>query len=247
MTVYIVGYRGYIGRTLYEHLKEREYDVRGIGAGTPMPMGFKFSDVIVNCACRGWKDGDEDPADVVESNIMLPMRLQKLRNGAVMIHLSSGIELIQPGHFYAKTKGVASDYLRNKAHVLYLYTIFGGKYIQMNRFMNTMITACAKNEPFTIHTPMHTRDFVHIDHLVNMIESLLNDRTYKTIHVGTGRAVSFIEAYRLLVGVVGHEFDNVDIDTSDLSMFNYCSPQKTAPLTLAKDMQGEWEVANGAI
>ena len=163
-----------------------------------------------------------------------------------MIHLSSGIELIQPGHFYAKTKGVASDFLRGKAHVLYLYTVWGGKYIQMNRFMNAMITACAKGEPFTLYTPMHTRDFVHIDHLMILIESLLSDRHYKTMHVGTGKAVSFISAYQKLVGIAGKEFDNVTIDGSDLSSFMYHSPEHTIPDTLIQDMKREWEIANAS-
>ena len=77
MTVYVVGYGGYIGRSVYEYLQERLYDVKGIGRGTPYPMGFKHSDVVVNCAARGWKSGDEDTADTVESNIMLPMRLHE--------------------------------------------------------------------------------------------------------------------------------------------------------------------------
>lgn len=246
MTVYVVGHSGYIGSNLYEYLQEREYDVKGIGRGTPFPMGFTYRDVIINCATRGWKCGDEDAADTVESNIMLPMRLHERRNGAVMIHLSSGIELIQSGHFYAKTKGVTSEYLRGKAHVLYLYTIFGGKNIQMKRFMSTMMRACAKNEPFNLETPLHTRDFVHIDHLMRLIESLLLDRSYKTIHVGSGKAVSFIEAYRKLVDVAGREFDNVNIDGSNLSSFMYCSPERTIPDTLLVDMRREWEITLAA-
>ena len=153
----------------------------------------------------------------------------------------------QPGgSFYAKTKGVASDFLRGKAHVLYLYTIWGGKHVQMKRFMNTMITACAKNEPFTVQTPMHTRDFVHIDYLMALIESLLTDRKYKTIHVGTGKPVSFLSAFRLLTEITGEKFDNVEIDTSDLSGFLYCSPEKTVPNTLAVDMAREWNVARAS-
>jgi len=244
MTVYVVGCNGYIGRTLFEYLQEREYDVKGIGRGTTFPTEFNAKDVIVNCAARGWKDGDEDPVGIVESNIVLPMRLYERSNGATMIHMSSGIERVLPGgSFYAKTKRVTSDFLRGKAHILYLYTVFGGKHVQMKRFMNTMITACAKDKPFTIYTPMHTRDFVHVDRLIAMIESLLNDRNFRTIHVGTGRPVSFIEAYRKLVEITGKEFDNVSIDSSDLSNFMYYSPDKTVPDTLAYDMSREWDIA----
>jgi len=245
VTVYVVGYGGYIGKTLYEYLSNKEYEVKGIGRGTPYPMGFKFSDVIINCAARGWKDGDEDPTEIVASNIALPIALDRRSNGALMIHLSSGIELVQPGgSFYAKTKSVASDYLRGKAHILYLYTVFGGKHVQMSRFMTSMIKACAKGEKFTIRTPLHTRDFVHIDHLMVLIESLMKDRHYRTMHVGTGKPVSFIDAYRRLVGIAGREFANVDIDGTDLSSFMYYSPEKTVADTLTYDMKREWELAN---
>lgn len=241
MTVWVVGCNGYIGRSLMEYLEEREYDVRGIGRGTHLPQSFKYSDAIVNCACRGWKDGDEDPMEVVESNILLPMELDRRCNGSVMIHLSSGIELVQPDHFYAKTKGVASEMFRNRAHVLYLYTIWGGKHVQMTRFMSSLMSACAKNEPYTLVTPNHTRDFVHIDKLCALIESRLYDRDWRSTHVGTGRAVSFLEALGMLEAVAGREFPNVKLDSSDLSTFLYRSPEKTVGDTLLEDMKREWE------
>ena len=244
MTIYVVGCNGYIGRSLTEYLENQQYNVRGIGRGTPMPRSFKFSDVIINCACRGWKDGDEDPSDVIESNIILPLLLDKKRNGAVMIHLSSGIELLQPEHFYAKTKGVATQYLTGKAHILYLYTIFGGKNVQMSRFMSSLMNACAKDKPYTIETPYHTRDFVHIDRLMELIESLLYERKYKTMHVGSGRPVAFIDAYRMLEAIAGREFENVKINSTDKTSFLYYSPQKTLPDTLYEDMKKEWEIEN---
>jgi nucleoside-diphosphate-sugar epimerase len=244
MTVYIVGHGGYIGKSLMEYLQDREYPVRGIGRGTSMPMGFTYRDTVVNCACRGWKDGDEDPLDIVDSNVVLPMNLEKRRNGAVMIHLSSGIELLQPEHFYAATKAVASQMLQGRAHVLYLYTIFGGKHVQMKRFMSSMMQACARGEPYTIETPYHTRDFVHIDRLLTLIESLLFDREYKTMHVGAGKPTAMIDALRMLQGIAGNTFDNVTVSNECRTSFLYYSRQKTLPDTLREDMAKEWAIVN---
>jgi nucleoside-diphosphate-sugar epimerase len=207
-------------------------------------MGFTYRDVVINCAAKGWKDGDEDPVEVAESNVLLPMELERRRNGAVMIHLSSGIELVQPGHFYAATKAVASQMLKGRAHVLYLYTIFGGKHIQMKRFMSSLITACAKDEPYYIETPYHTRDFVHIDRLLALIESLLEDREYKTMHVGSGRPTAMVDAYRMLEHIADKRFPNVTVNAADRTSFLYYSPEKTLPDTLYEDVKREWVIAN---
>lgn len=244
MTIWVVGCNGYIGRSMVEYFEEREYDVRGIHRGSNLPVAFKYSDVIINAACKGWKDGDEDPTEVVESNILLPMELDKRRNGSVMIHLSSGIELVQHDHFYAMTKGVASRMLKDKAHVLYLYTVWGGKHVQMTRFMSSLMKACAKNEPYVVTSPYHTRDFVHIDKLCALVESRIYDRDYRDTHIGTGRAVAFYEVVNALEEIAGGQFPNLRIDDSDQSIFLYNSPERTVADTLVEDMRKEWEIAS---
>ena len=244
MTVYIVGCNGYIGRSVKEYLEEREYPVKGIGRGNALPMGFNYRDVVINCAAKGWKDGDEDPIEVADTNVVLPMELEKRRNGAVMIHLSSGIELVQPGHFYAATKAVASQMLKGRAHVLYLYTIFGGKHVQMKRFMSSLMQACAKDEPYCLETPYHTRDFIHIDRLLTLIESLIYDREYKTLHVGSGRPTAMVDAYRMLREIAGKRFPNVTVNAADRTSFIYYSPEETLPDTLYEDMAKEWAIVN---
>lgn len=244
MTVYVVGYGGYIGKSLFEYLKARDYRVRGIGRGTPLPMGFEYSDVIVNCACRGWKDGDEDPFEVAESNIVLPMLLNKRRNGAVMIHLSSGIEEVQPRHPYSMTKGVASWMMSGIAHVLYLYAVWGGKHVQMTRYMSSLMKACAENKPYTIVTPNHTRDFVHIDTLCALIESLLSDRYYRILQVGSGRAISFLTAFESLKRVTDRQFPNVRVDASDSSEMLYRALHPCLADTFESDIAKEWKAIN---
>lgn len=240
MSVYITGYKGYIGASLAEYLAEREYDVRGIGRGHRLPTTFGYRDVIVNCACSGWKDGDEDPVDLVESNIVLPLEIDKRRNGAVMIHMSSGIEDLQPLHPYARTKGVATHMLRNKAHVLRLYAVFGGKHVQMTRFMSSLMQACKDHAPYVIRTPNHTRDFVHIDRLMNLVENLMENRAYSTLDVGCGRPISFLEAFETLKKVSGRNFQNVEIDGSDDSEMMYRAMDPCLPDTFEADVAKEW-------
>ncbi len=242
--IYIVGYGGYIGKSLYEYLSEREYPVRGIGRGTPLPMGFTYRDTVINCACRGWKDGDEDPFEIAESNIVLPMLLNKRRNGAVMIHLSSGIEEVQPRHPYAMTKGVASWMMAGIAHVLFLYTVWGGKHVQMTRYMSSLFEACKENKPYTITTPNHTRDFVHIDTLCALIEELLNDRDYKIRQVGSGRAISLLTAFERLKEVTGRQFPNVRVDYTDDTEMLYRALHPCLPDTFEADLAKEWKAIN---
>ena len=245
MRIYVIGHRGYIGRSLYEYLENKGYDVRGIGRGHELQMGFKHTDVVVNCACAGWMDGTEDDKrGIIESNIILPMRLHDRSNGAVLIHLSSGIEDVQPLHFYSRTKGVASELLKGKAHVLYLYAVYGNQYCQPSRFMGSLMRACKDGTPYTIHTPMHTRDFVHIDTLLELIEGLLEDREFKTLHVGSGVPVRFVDALAHLESIAGKVFPNISVDMEEQSHFRYCAPEPCLQYTLREDMKKEWERLN---
>lgn len=244
MRVYIVGYGGYIGKSLTEYFTERDYEVKCIGRGTPFPPGFNYRDVIINCACAGWKDGDTDPMEVAKSNIVLPMELHRRRNGAVLIHLSSGIEEVQPRHPYAMTKGVASWLMSGVAHVLYLYTIWGGRHVQMTRYMSSLMKACVDGTPYTISTPNHTRDFVHIDTLCPLIEELMYDRDYRILQVGSGRPIALIEAFDTLRRVAGKDFSNVSVDWSDSSEMLYRALHPCLADTFEADVRKEWAVLN---
>lgn len=240
----MVGKSGYIGRSILEYLDGNGYEVKGIGRSDTLPDAFSSDDCIINCACAGWRDGLDTAGDfeeIVDSNTLLPIRLHKRRNGAAMIHLASGSERRGMDHIYPDTKRIASNYLYGKAHVLFLFTVFGGKYAQKDRFMQSLMRACRDGTPYTIITPNHSRDFVHIDKLISVVESLLENKDYKTVQVGSGVPTTFWMALEHLRDITGRDLSNVKVDYSDDSVYRYCADSPYLNDTLYDDMSLEWK------
>jgi nucleoside-diphosphate-sugar epimerase len=169
--------------------------------------------------------------------------LHKRLGRAVMIHFSSGIELVLNDTVYSRTKAVASEYLIGGAHVLYLYAVYGGPYAQPSRFLPSLMKAVKSGTPYTIVTPNHTRDFVHIDRVCGVVESLMDDKDFKTLQLGSGRATSFIEAAEL-VGRISCDLSMLSINTDDLSRVFYAATNPALRDTLFEDLQAEWERMN---
>jgi len=137
---------------------------------------------------------------------MLPMEIERQRNGANLIHFASGFELIPTMMTspYALTKRIASEMLEGKAHIVYLYTIFGGNYEPGFRFVGSLVRAAVNGLPYTCTAPFSTRDFVHIDHLLDLVGKLVTTKDYRSVQLGTGNARTLAQVVGTLEGIMGH-------------------------------------------
>jgi nucleoside-diphosphate-sugar epimerase len=174
MRVCVVGERGYIGSNLVQYLQRKEYRI----------SDDWDVDCIVNCAQHGAKPGQDDLEKMVWSNILLPIECVKK---AKLIHISSSSEIFQPDTLYSRTKSLATDYLRGKATLVYIYTAFGGASQHEHMFMTQLLKAKKEGKMFQVETPYATRDFVHIKRICEGIEKLLHE-PIQEVHFGHGKA-----------------------------------------------------------
>jgi len=236
--IYVIGKSGYIGRSLLEYFGEAE--AVGIGRCDPWPE-FGQNDCIVNCAAYGWNPGQDSFEECIETNILLPLQLEKARNGAGMIYFASGMQKHRPEIPYSLTKNVATRLLEGKAHILILYTVYGGKYDPPWRFMGTFLRAVRDEKPYTITTPFTTRDFVHIDRLCKTVQTLAYDRKHRTIDFGSGQARSLLEVYDEMRKLSEKSLSNVRMLFPETSEYDYCAEKPELPDTFVEDLRLEWD------
>jgi nucleoside-diphosphate-sugar epimerase len=136
---------------------------------------------------------------------------------------------------------VATRLLRGKAHIVYLYTIYGGKYDPPWRFMGTFLRAVRDYRPYKITTPFTTRDFVHIDRLCELAKELCSTKDYKTVDFGSGRARSLIEVFDNMRDLAEKPLDNVEFCWPGESEYDYCASEPYLKDTFAQDLKREWE------
>jgi len=224
--IYIIGKSGNIGRSLADYFYSIEIDTTGIGRDDDLPE-FREEDVIINCAQHGWEAHQSNEwGDMVRTNVMLPMELDKKRNGANIIHLSTGFELIPEmmKQGYALTKRMATEYLQGKAHIVYLYTVFGGLYDPPYRFIRSLINSAINGTKYTCTSPFSTRDFVHISRLMPLIETLSHSKEYQTVQFGTGYPRTLAQVVGTLEGIIGHTM-GVEMKYVDAAYFRYAADE----------------------
>ena len=222
MRIYVVGDKGYIGSNLVLYLESKGHIVFG---------NDSYGDIgcVINCAQKGMLSGKDSMYSMINSNILFPMQLID-RKYKHMIHLSSSSEIFQPQTAYSRTKSLASDYLRGKATLCYLYTVWGGINQHPHTFMAALLKAKREGLPFHLETPYATRDFVHIKHVCRGIEELI----YNPIgeyHFGTGKArlmkdVSDMAGVKYTMG-------------KDYRTFTWKAANPYFPDTFKEDLQGE--------
>ena len=208
MRICVVGGRGYIGSNLVPYLQSKGHEV-----GHEFPEEI---DCIINCAQHGSKPGQDNIRRMVGDNALLPMQILGFKYKK-LIHLSSSSEIFQPHTAYARTKSLASDYLRGKATLCYIYTAWGGINQHEHTFMAALLKAKRTNQVFSVSTPFATRDFVHIKHICRGIEELIA-KPIGEYHFGIGKARRMI-------------------DIADLAKVDYTSPHSNF-------IQWDWKAAN---
>lgn len=234
---YIIGKSGYLGRSLLDYFgKEAE----GIGRSDLWPK-FTDRDCIVNCTGYGWNPGQEDVGEAIDTNINLTVSLERARNGANYVFFASGMQRERPEHLYSLTKNVACRYLEGKAHILILYTIYGGKWDPPWRFMGTFLRAAKFGKPYVITTPHTTRDFVYIDRLCNTVADLSFDRRYRTIDFGCGKARSLMDVYNhVMLNFPDACLDYVKFQYPKTKPKTYCAERPHLPDYFNEDMEKTW-------
>jgi nucleoside-diphosphate-sugar epimerase len=190
--IYVIGKNGYIASNLIPYMQSRGHEVEGINheevyAHSIFDRYGWADDIAINCAAYGAIPGQDYIDDMVEANFGLPRMILHYNWNVKLIQLSSSSEIFQPYTAYARTKSLASDYLRGKATLCYIYTAYGGINQHEHMFMTQLLKAKKEGKMFQVETPYATRDFIHIKRICEGIEKLIHE-PIQEVHFGHGKA-----------------------------------------------------------
>jgi len=194
--IYVIGSNGYIGSNLM-----REFpSAIGITRDTTWPE-FNEDDVVINCASFNPKTMGYDICEIVSTNAWIPK--QFIDTPAMMIQLTSIATKIDRDNdvWYWKSKG--DEYLRGKAHLLILPTIYGGINQHKHMFMTALLDHIQIGAPLTLECPKETRDIVHISVLIKTIKQIIQGQlsAIEPITLTCGQYVSFEAITNIAEGI----------------------------------------------
>jgi len=118
----------------------------------------------------------------------------------------------RPKSFYGKVKLKTSSYVINKTKnlstsgiVLRLFQIYG-KNQKQNKIISYIVKNIKKNKKFKIRSANSTRDFCHIDDIVEALYLAIKDRKIKRgiFNVASGRSISVKSLVKLIQSKIGN-------------------------------------------
>jgi nucleoside-diphosphate-sugar epimerase len=157
----------------------------------------------------------------------------------------------KPDMTYGWSKMVG-EYLASFVDNVYIFRPFSGygKDQDLNYpFPMYVKRALEKQDPFEVWgTGMQTRDFIHIDDIVNAVITSLDNPPIGPINLGTGRSTSFLELAEMCMNTVGYKGKIVTIPEKPVGCMHRVSDNSkmlsfyTPKISLE---QGIWEAVNG--
>lgn len=219
ISIFLTGSKGFIGRNIYEQLKNKYLFLRPSSKELDLTDSFKVDqffkknkvDIIVHCACLDGSRKAPYVQDSVERNLRMFFNLVKNKKYfKQMIHFGSGAEFNKelpikkikeedfgkniPLDQYGFFKYICSNYAKNSEKILVL-RLFGvyGKYEDYEiRFISNNIVNSLSNLPLTINQNAYF-DYLYIDDLVKIVEFFIKNKPrHKIYNVGTGKRTDLL-------------------------------------------------------
>lgn len=184
MNVLITGGNGYIGRSLYEGLRN-QHTVTKIGRkemdlihGGSVKRFFKDKhfDVLIHCAVVGGHRLREDSWKVCDENLTMYYNLLQCRDCyGKMIHFGSGAELYATDKPYGFSKSVISNSMKYKEgfYNIRIFGVFDENELD-TRFIKANIKRYLSNESMVIHKN-RKMDMFYMQDLVTLVNYYIHD------------------------------------------------------------------------
>lgn len=179
MNILITGGNGYIGRSLYEGLKNlhvvtrigrKEVDLTHAGS---LKRFFqdKYFDVLIHCAVVGGHRLKEDSWKVCDENLMMYYNLLQYRDYySKMIHFGSGAELYYTEEPYGFSKSVIRNSILNTKgfYNIRIFGVFDENELD-TRFIKANMNRYLKGKSMIIHTDK-AMDMYYMQDLVKLVD-----------------------------------------------------------------------------
>jgi GDP-L-fucose synthase len=179
MKILISGVNGYIGKSLYNALKD-EHDIIGLTRNdfdltnsfeTLKFFSNKYFDIVIHCAVVGGSRLKMDDNDVLDNNLKMYYNLLSNKQSFnKLIHLGSGAELYLQDTLYGLSKHVIRTSLLNQDNFynLRIFSIFDENELD-TRFIKTNIKNYITKQPIKIFNNK-SMDFFYMEDLVTLIK-----------------------------------------------------------------------------
>jgi UDP-glucose 4-epimerase len=206
MKILITGGNGYIGKSLYNHLKD-EFNVTSISRkdfdltnSEAVKLFFhdKYFDVVIHCAVVGGKRTDIDNVDVLDKNLKIYYNLLDCKEHFnKFIHFGSGAE--EHNSFYGVSKNVInkSIYYHDNFYNLRIYAVFDENELD-TRFIKTNIKKYINKQSIEIFKNKYM-DFIYMNDLVTLVKYYINNNNLpKEINCNYNYTLTLLEIANLI-------------------------------------------------
>ena len=207
MKILITGANGYIGKSLYNTLKDK-YDVVAITRkecdlndvlAVNAYLQNKYFDVILHCAVKGGSRLQQDDWGVLDTNLQMYYNLYSNKNKfGKFIHFGSGAEMCDNNSPYGFSKEIIrKSVLHNdNFYNLRIYGAFDENELD-TRFIKGNVKRYINNEPIVIHQDK-IMDFIYIPDLVKIVEYYINNKGPKEINCNYDHITSLDDIARMI-------------------------------------------------
>lgn len=186
MRILITGTNGYIGKSLFNALRDTHYVTaitrKEVELTNPVAVAefFKnshFFDVVIHCAVVGGSRLTRDDWSVMDKNLIMYYNLLANRNRfGRFIHFGSGAETYMGKEPYGYSKKVIAKSILNQDNFynIKIFGVFDENELE-TRFIKANILRYLKKEPIDIHQ-VKFMDFFYMQDLIKVVEYYISEK-----------------------------------------------------------------------
>ena len=217
MKILITGANGYVGKSLYNALKDKykittitrkEIDLNNSNQVNDF-FKDKYFDVVLHCAVKGGSRLQQDNWSIMDYNLQMYYNL--LSNQSYFnkfIHFGSGAELYAKNGPYGFSKDIIrkSIMIRDNFYNLRIFGVFDDNELD-TRFIKANIKRYINKESIQIHQDK-VMDFFHMQDLIKVVEYYINEKNLlKEFNCSYSEHVSLKEIANII-----NDLDNYKVD-----------------------------------
>lgn len=189
MRILITGGGGYIGKSLYENLKQlydvtcitrHEYNLTSYEAHKKLFQG-KYYDVVIHCAVKGGSRLRVDNSSDMDANLTMYYNLlQQRQHYTKLIHFGSGAEIYSPESPYGLSKRVIANSILETPNFynIRIFGVFDENELD-TRFIKANIKRYLNNEPMLIQNKKMS--FFYMQDLITLVKHYIETDSSKLI------------------------------------------------------------------
>ena len=186
MRILITGANGYIGKSLYNTLKDK-HEVSGINRqivdlldSAAVKSYFNkadYFDVIIHCAVEGASNPRSEDWDIMDNNLRMYYNLlQNRKCYNRLIHFGSGAETYLPSTPYGYSKKVIAKSILNQDNFynIKIFGVFDENELD-TRFIKANIKRYLNKEPMHINE-VKFMDFFYMEDLISVVKYYIGEK-----------------------------------------------------------------------